>query len=182
MYILHFDGLFRCVYKDDSLQAGVMCYGWVIDHNHTPVAHGYGGFARSCHATSNGAEYLALIEGLEALLDMGVQNQRIKIFGDAKTVIQQMQGLSGVSSPGILPLHRRATQLSASFSRLKWNWAPRNENKAADLLSRRALHNIRTNRNEYQDAMQAIQNNHPRAARFIPLTDLRIYHSKAALV
>ena len=176
MYILRFDGLFRSANDNGSLQAGLMCYGWLIFHNNAEIAHGHGGFARSHHATSNGAEYLALIEGLEALIDMGVQDKRIKIFGDAKTVIQQMQGLVGVSSPGIIPLHKRAMKLAALLPRLRWAWEPRSENKAADLLSRRALHNICADKNEYQAAMLAIQNNHPRAARFIPLGDLRIFN------
>jgi ribonuclease HI len=178
MYILHFDGLYRSAFDDDSLQAGLMCYAWLIFHNNTMVARGHGGFARSHHATSNGAEYLALIDGLEALLDLGLQGERIRIFGDAKTVIQQMQGLVGVNSPGIRPLHKRAAGLAARFTRLKWTWTPRSENKAADQLSRHALRCIHADAEQYQAALQAVQSGHPRAARFIPLADLRIYLSR----
>ncbi|MCE1253681.1 MAG: ribonuclease HI family protein [Anaerolineae bacterium] len=181
MYTLRFDGLFRSANGDDSTQAGFMCYGWLIFHNKIVIARGHGGFAHACFASSNGAEYLALIEGLEAMLDLGIQKERIRVVGDAKSVIQQMQGLAAVRSAGVVGLHQRAMRLSVRFSRLKWLWIPRSENKDADQLTRRALRCIRADREHYQAAMLAMTPGKRPPSRYMPLVDLRIYTPRAVI-
>ena len=47
IYILRFDGLFRSANDNGSLEAGLMCYGWLIFHNNAEIAHGHGGFTES---------------------------------------------------------------------------------------------------------------------------------------
>ncbi len=181
MYTLRFDGLFRSAHGDDSTQAGFMCYGWLVFHNKTVIAHGHGGFAHACHASSNAAEYLAMLEGLEAMLDMGIQKERVRVVGDARSVIQQMQGMAAVRSAGIIGLHQRALRLSAQFKRIKWLWIPRNENKDADQLTRRALRCIRADQEHYQAAMQAMMPGKRPPRRYMPLVDLRVYTPRAVL-
>ena len=66
---------------------------------------------RKCTAGSNAAEYLALIEGLEALEDLRIGNEPVEVRGDAKCVIDQMLGHAAVSSP--LTAHTSSTRPKA---------------------------------------------------------------------
>lgn len=181
MLTLQFDGLFRGAPQDLHLSdtAGFMCYGWVILRDNAVIARGHGGYARSHDASSNVAEYLALIEGLEALLDMRASHERIVICGDAKSIIEQMEGRAGVTAESIKPLYRKAHKLAGQFRNLYWSWAPRRFNHAADALTRRALRQIRMNPEQYEAAFQDGQGKKRRGSRhrttLLPLLDLRMY-------
>jgi len=158
MYTLQFDGLFRRMLVDASGNPGIMCYGWLILLDGNIVAYGHGGYAHWKIATSNGAEYLALIAGLEALVDMNIRNETILIQGDAKTIIEQMQNLADTHSPRIKQFHRQARRLCRNFKDVQWCWTPRRENHSADKLTRRALKQIRSSTPIYfnQDAYSTI--------------------------
>ncbi len=88
MYTLQFDGLFRGVpnHPKSDPNVGFLCYGWLIYRHGAVVAHGHGAYARSNNATANIAEYLALIEGLDALLDFGIFHEEVWIVGDANAL------------------------------------------------------------------------------------------------
>ena len=186
MITLRFDGLYRCLAEDSTeeerdvypAQAGVMCYGWLIYRGGRLVARGHGGYIRRVEASSNIAEYLALIEGLEALLDMAMAREAIEIIGDARSVIDQMVGRAGVNSPSTRPLFRKAQRLARRFPRLVWTWTPRRKNRAADLLTRRAIKQIRANPEAYRAAVQSVerpgQPQHEQKTLH-PLLDLRIF-------
>ena len=134
MYTLQFDGMLRTVHNDHRLQVGLLGYGWLIEKNNVEVAHGFGIFVGRPMAGSNAAEYLALIEGLEVLVDLRITGAEIQIRGDAKCVIDQMIGIASVSSPLTLDLYRRARKLANHFTSLTWNWVLRRENRQADSL------------------------------------------------
>ena len=142
MYTLQFDGLFKPAQGTNaSEQAGFMCYGWLIWKDHRVIARGHGGVARGQAATSNTAEYMALIEGLEALRDMlapkksgvGICKQPVTVIGDARSVIDQMQRTAEVSSAGTRPMYLRARRISDQFMQLEWTWMPREKNRAANV-------------------------------------------------
>jgi ribonuclease HI len=194
MITLWFDGLFRGVPLSKPVrwekggaattpvkQAGFMCYGWLIMRGETILAQGHGACARGRDATSNVAEYIALIEGLDALVDLNPGQELVEIRGDAKCVIEQMQGTASVHSPTMKPLHRRASQLVQRFEKIHWKWAPRRHNRNADSLTRRAMRQIRLNKREFQQVIQAIDPGpgmSRRATRkLLPLMDLRVYWS-----
>lgn len=180
MYNLQFDGLFRGFpgEGETNAKAGFLCYGWIILRDESLIARGHGAYARGKDATSNIAEYLALIEGLDALTYLGVTDEIIQITGDAKCVIDQMQGLASVNSPNIKPLYRRAARLADLFHHLIWEWTPRRNNRLADSLTRRALQQIRMDRNHCLDVASAARPSDGRHEnrRFFPVLDLRIYH------
>jgi ribonuclease HI len=69
MYTLQFDGMLRTIHNDWQTYLGLLGYGWLIERNHMEVAHGYGIFVGRSMVGSNIAEYLALIEGLNASLE-----------------------------------------------------------------------------------------------------------------
>jgi ribonuclease HI len=131
-------------------------------------------------ASSNVAEYLALIEGMEALLDMKNVREPVEIIGDAKSVIDQMQDLVATISMQIIPLHQRARRLAQQFSSIQWTWKPRRYNRQADILTRHALRQIRTDQAKYLAVIKSINPVNGRSRRtrkFYSLLDLRIYHS-----
>ena len=160
--------------------AAFMCYGWVILRDGVVIAKGHGGYVRGRDASSNVAEYLALIEGLEALIDMGAERELICIGGDAKSVIEQMEGEASVSAESIKPLYRRARKLIQQFRHIYWNWAPRRYNHEADALTRRALRQLIANPETYADVLLALKKNRNKrkeSLRLMPVLDLRIYRA-----
>jgi ribonuclease HI len=154
VYDLQFDGLFRRI--GENTKTGVMAYGWLIYHNEIVIARGYGVFAARAEATSNVAEYLALIEGLTALQDMGVQTEPIKISGDSKIVISQMNGQSAIHAEQMKELHQQAAALASAFEHLRFEWRKRSHNKEADLLSRHALKQAKKNQRHYNAVVERL--------------------------
>lgn len=155
-----------------------MCYGWVVEKDSVVIARGHGAVARGDNATSNGAEYLGLIEGLDALLDLGVGNGVVLICGDSKVVIDQMSGVAGVYAPSMLPFYQRAMRLARRFACLKWTWMPRQKNRPADSLTRWAMKQVRLDRAGYETALREINSRSQGKAKrnkMLPLVDLRVY-------
>lgn len=194
MLTLRFDGLYhdlttsnppppassqpaRAQRIETAPKPGVMCYGWLITRHGVVIARGHGGYARREETGSNLAEYLALIEGLEALLDMGCSEEKIEVIGDARSVIEQMMGRAAVHSAATRPVYRRATRLAAHFRRLRWTWTPRKKNHEADALTRRALRQIYADRERYDAAVRAVW--HTPQKRLFSLLDLRVYQPAA---
>ena len=180
MYNLQFDGLFSGFPGEHETlsKAGFLCYGWIILRDESLIARGHGAYARGKDASSNIAEYLALIEGLDALTYLGITDEIIQITGDAKCVIDQMRGLASVNSANIKPLYRRAAQLADLFHHLIWEWTPRRNNRLADSLTRRALQQIRMDGNHCLNIVRVALPSDGRREnrRFFPVLDLRIYH------
>jgi ribonuclease HI len=89
------------------------------------------------NTTNNVAEYSALIRGLEEARELGATE--VDAFMDSELICKQLNGEYKVKHPGLLPLYQRATQLVASFNRVAFSHVPRNENKRADALSKKAV-------------------------------------------
>src|SRR5689334_3782206 len=139
MYILKFDGMLHTS-GTGPMPISLLGYGWILEHNDREIARGFGLFLRRSKTGSNIAEYLALIDGLETLVDLRLRQEAVEVRGDAKCVIDQMTGEAGVSSPLTARLNRRARRLAKGFPNLTWAWVPRRENSHADQLSRRGFH------------------------------------------
>ena len=85
---------------------------------------------------------------LQAIVPAGARDQSgtretVMVCGDAKSVIDQMEGKAAVVAVSIKPLHRKAHKLAHQFRNLYWEWTPRRYNHTADALTRRALRQIR---------------------------------------
>jgi ribonuclease HI len=174
MYKLQFDGQYQSKGPETSsgFKAGLMGYGWLIFKNGQQAACGWGVFAQGKNAASNIAEYLALIEGLEALLDMKIGIEAVEIWGDARSVLDQMTGLAPVHSQPTMPYFLRARQLSGHLRHINWLWVPRSHNKKADQLSRQAIRQMHRTPGAYQKVLDAIVPGRP---RLNPVFDLRVY-------
>jgi ribonuclease HI len=87
-------------------------------------------------ATKDGAEYQALIEGLELARTLGVK--RIRVFMDRESVVDRMSGEAKVKQKD-REMHTKAVELYEGFPNRRISWLPREINAEADALASLAL-------------------------------------------
>jgi len=129
---IYFDGLTEPVNP-----RGISTYGYVIYKNNSAIIkEGYGLAAEpwSSSATNNVSEYTGLICALASAIGLGVKSAKVR--GDSKLVISQMNGTYKVKSTRLMPLYKRAYELSLKMESIEFEWVPRELNKRADELSR----------------------------------------------
>lgn len=88
-------------------------------------------------ATSNVAEYSALIAALEAAAELGAS--RVHVRADSQLMIRQLEGRYRVKNAGLQPLHARVRSLLAGYDDVVLEHVPREENTDADALVNAAL-------------------------------------------
>lgn len=87
--------------------------------------------------TNNAAEYSAVLEGLKAARNRGVQD--VVLFSDSELLIRQLTGQYKVKSSTLLPLYEACRALLAGFERWRLQHIPREKNAAADQLANEAM-------------------------------------------
>jgi ribonuclease HI len=175
MYLLQFDGMLQMLTEHPQM-GGFLGYGWLITRNDIEIAHGFGLFANKQTVNSNIAEYLALIEALEASIDLRIKNEQIEVHGDSRCVIDQMAGNASVNSLSIRNLYQRARKLAGKFKHLTRGWVPRHKNKLADSLSRRGLAHLYNQPGAYALALNQLDAQAQGGSGFISMLDLRVYN------
>ena len=88
-------------------------------------------------ATNNVAEYSGLIAGLTAALELNATHVDVRM--DSKLVVEQMSGRWQIKNPGLRPLAAEAATLVHRFTKVTFEWIPRERNRAADALANRAM-------------------------------------------
>lgn len=88
-------------------------------------------------ATNNVAEYQGLIAGLRAAAELGAESVDVRM--DSKLVVEQLSGRWKIKHPALQPLAREAQQIARAFSRVHYEWIPRERNKHADRLANEAM-------------------------------------------
>ncbi len=88
-------------------------------------------------ATSNVAEWTALLSGLEAATELAIRRLAIRL--DSELVVKQLKGEYRVKHPDLQPLHQRAKSLLRHFDSVDVRHVPRKQNKLADSLVNRVL-------------------------------------------
>lgn len=88
-------------------------------------------------ATNNVAEYVALIAGLQAVLEIN-PGASVLVRMDSKLVIEQMSGGWKIKHPDMISLGTQVQELVRGLS-VKWQWIPREQNTLADALANRAM-------------------------------------------
>jgi probable phosphoglycerate mutase len=88
-------------------------------------------------ATNNVAEYVALIAGLQAVLEIN-PGASVLVRMDSKLVIEQMSGGWKIKHPDMISLGAQVQELVRGLS-VKWQWIPREQNTLADALANRAM-------------------------------------------
>ena len=176
MVDLEFDGLFRA--SRVSPTAGIMGVGWLVWEGENLLAKGYAVIGRGRDATSKFAEYLAMIEGMQALIDMQIGDIPVRVIGDSRVVLDQMSGCCRVNAERLIPIYRRACRLAAKLNIVDWHWIPRRFNRSADLLSRKALRDLRSDQDELQSAWEIIASDfRAKRKRFRPLQGVDLYNN-----
>lgn len=89
--------------------------------------------------SNNVAEYSGFIAILCYFIENNLLKKPIKIYGDSKLVIEQMQGNWKIVKGLYKPLAYQAKDLFKSFTKTKLIWIPREENSIADELSKAEL-------------------------------------------
>ena len=90
-------------------------------------------------ATNNIAEYSSLVRALEHTLELGASEA--EVYMDSELVVRQMLGSYKVKNAGLKPLFEKAMALSKKFKDFSIAHVPREQNKEADRLSKKALEN-----------------------------------------
>jgi ribonuclease HI len=88
-------------------------------------------------ATNNVAEWTGLLTGLEAALELGVDDLSVRL--DSELVVKQISGAYRVKHEGLIPLHAKAKLLLRKFARVDVQHVRRKENAAADALVNQVL-------------------------------------------
>ncbi len=89
------------------------------------------------HATNNTAEYTALIDGLEKALETGIEELVIRT--DSELVARQLTGDYSIKKRHLVELASEAHVLLRRFGSWSIESIPREENKRADALCKKAL-------------------------------------------
>lgn len=88
-------------------------------------------------ATSNVAEYHALILVLEAAADLGFE--RVRVRTDSTLVASQVAGAWRVKSDNLKPLVGRVRRLLEPYREVEVKYIPREKNSECDALANRAI-------------------------------------------
>lgn len=89
------------------------------------------------HATNNVAEYVALLAGLQAAIEIDpISTLHVRM--DSKLVIEQMSGGWKIKHPDMIALGAQVQDLVRG-KQITWQWIPREENTLADALANRAM-------------------------------------------
>lgn len=87
--------------------------------------------------TNNVAEWSGLLAGLEAALELGVDEINVRL--DSELVVRQLSGAYRVKQEHLIPLHAKAKALLRRFSRSHVSHVRREQNKEADALLNQVL-------------------------------------------
>lgn len=88
-------------------------------------------------ATNNVAEYRALIRGLKEALHHGITS--LRIYSDSELLVKQIKGEYKTKHPMLLPLNAEVKELLGLFASYSIEHIPREHNKDADSLAKRAI-------------------------------------------
>ncbi len=88
-------------------------------------------------ATNNVAEWTGLLTGLEAAIELGVDDIAVRL--DSELVVKQISGVYRVKNEGLIPLHAKAKVLLRKFAHVDVQHVRRKLNTAADALVNQVL-------------------------------------------
>jgi len=114
---------------------GYATYGWVAQVDGRIIERGMGCVAKGSGATNNVAEFAAVIAALTWAEMQGLRE--ILLYTDSQLVINLCSGEWKCRKPHLQPLRNEAQALLKSV-RGKIKWVSREENSAADALSKQA--------------------------------------------
>jgi len=69
------------------------------------------------------------------LIEKGLENEQIQVYGDSALVIQQMQGLKNIGNGFYVEQAVKCKELVKRFTNIRFQWIPREMNAEADSLA-----------------------------------------------
>ena len=131
----YFDGSCEPINPNGNMGIGALIYvndkvEWTYSNT---IKLGQYGFNET---SNNLAEYLAFQSILTQLIEMGLKDEPICIYGDSKLVVEQMNGRWKIKHGTYSSQAIEAKKLLSSFSNVKIFWIPRERNQLADDLSK----------------------------------------------
>jgi len=87
--------------------------------------------------TNNIAEYMALIRGLEEVLDLG--HKSVEAYSDSELMVKQLNGEYRVKNEGLQPLYLHTRSLIKKFTHFSLEHTPREGNQHADKLANKGI-------------------------------------------
>jgi ribonuclease HI/probable phosphoglycerate mutase len=114
---------------------GPSAIGYVICNSDQSVVKKYGKYIGL--ATNNQAEYAALVAGMEACLESGINE--LQIFMDSELIVNQITGKYKVKNQDLKPVYAKAKKLEGNFGKVSFEHVPRENNAVADSLVNEAL-------------------------------------------
>ena len=134
MIIVNIDGLCEPVNP-----GGIATYGYLIcDADGSLIAKKSGYVGKGPLMSNNVAEYAALCESLDILLRRHLEDAAIMVRSDSKLVVNQMAGNWKFHKGLYKGNYEKAKLLATKFTRLSFQWIPREQNEEADQLTRDA--------------------------------------------
>src|SRR4030067_1845676 len=90
--------------------------------------------------TNNVAEYSALIRGLEEAMSLGLK--KVEIFLDSELIVKQIKGEYRIRNMNLKPLWQKTKNILGQFKEYRLFHVPRELNRDADRLARKAIKNM----------------------------------------
>jgi probable phosphoglycerate mutase len=91
-------------------------------------------------ATNNVAEYRALVEGLRAAVDAGVDE--LEVVSDSELLVKQMRGEYKVKNAALRELSLEAARIAREVGAVRYRAVRREQNELADRLVNEALDRV----------------------------------------
>ena len=114
---------------------GLAAFGY---HLIAPDGRSFTGHGTLGFQTNNYAEYQAIIQGLQAALEKGVE--ALEVYCDSEVAVKQLNGEYAVKNEGLKPLFSKVKELVTKFPKGVGFFHIRRElNKVADELVNQAL-------------------------------------------
>jgi len=88
-------------------------------------------------ATNNEAEYIAIIKGLEYILEK--YQIPVNCYLDSLLVVEQIKGNYRVSAKNLKPLNKQLVSLVEKFNEINFYHIPREKNSRADELANKGI-------------------------------------------
>lgn len=133
MIVVYVDGL--C---EPTNPNGIATYGFTVYKNGEHVLEGYGVVGEGEGMSNNVGEYAALCEALKALIKLDLTGEKVLVKSDSKLLVNQMNGVWRCHGGYYIQKYEEARGLVRLFKSIRFVWVPREENREADALSRRA--------------------------------------------
>lgn len=127
------------LYFDGGIRKNIMAYGFLLIDTDTReiLFKGKNTCGKGKIASSNLAEYRALIAGLQKCINENIKN--VHIIGDSQLIVKQVNRVFKINKQDLIEHCNKVWELLEFFDEWSLKWVPREENKQADALVNEAF-------------------------------------------